>query len=765
MSSKQRMERLQFTNFRGATRPVVFEFQPHHAIVLIFGENGTGKSTIADALDFLCNNDFGSLRLRSGTTPRTHIVSAQGQAKDLAVEMVYGGNTWQATLQSGKPVTTPAQPPRAFVLRRADITRIMEATDSERYKALQEFITVPQIEDAEGTLRTLCKTVALEVEQTIQQRSTAESTLQQFWEAEGEPDNDYLTWARTAIQEPITVLTQQINRDKQLIKALDDATRAEQVMKAAEATFQQIQAEQARLEEQLQQASQTQPNADIVATLQTAQRYLQHHPEVTSCPVCAKPETHATLLTQIETQLAHLEQVRQLRQQLEQQSSMVQQAEGAFKAAQQAWHTAYTALVTFLSTNLTGLADQGTSTPDTKAEVLDPHTGLQQVVTQRSGVAQRIAQAEKVVNQHNALATHLFTIEQLTDTMQSKYALSQHLQQMLAIVEQERKQYVENTITGISGTVSQFYARIHPGEPVGKPNFGLKKKTIGSLTLTSTFGRNPDVPPAAYYSESHLDTLGLCVYLALAKTAGNALVVLDDVLTSVDEPHLDRVIDLINEEAPHFGHVIITTHSRTWFDRVRLGQGMNAELVELYGWDLHNGMNHSTAPLAVDELRDAVQAPKLDRQMVAARAGILLEQLLDELTLRFGCALPRKRPAHYTLGELAQGFDKNLRKLLRTEHCDKTGMITTSYEIYPLISVVATDMWIRNQVGAHFNPNAAGISDGMVRQFGERVVALADALLCPHCHQLARKDKSGSYWECGGGCSHLRLYPLQAPKN
>lgn len=83
MSNKPRVERLQFKNFRGAAKPVTFEFQSNQSIVLIFGENGTGKSTIADALDFLCNNEFGSLTLRSGTTPKNHIVSTQGLAKDL----------------------------------------------------------------------------------------------------------------------------------------------------------------------------------------------------------------------------------------------------------------------------------------------------------------------------------------------------------------------------------------------------------------------------------------------------------------------------------------------------------------------------------------------------------------------------------------------------------------------------------------------------------------------------------------------------------
>ncbi len=68
--------------------------------------------------------------------------------------------------------------------------------------------------------------------------------------------------------------------------------------------------------------------------------------------------------------------------------------------------------------------------------------------------------------------------------------------------------------------------------------------------------------PGAYYSEAHLDTLGLCVYLALAKQAGtqDRIVVLDDVLTSVDEAHLGRIIELIDEEADGLGHLIITTH-------------------------------------------------------------------------------------------------------------------------------------------------------------------------------------------------------------
>jgi len=763
VSKNLRIERLQFTNFRGATKSVVFQFQPNHSIVLIFGENGTGKSTIADALDFVCNSDFGSLRLRSGTTPRTHIVAAQGNASDLEVEMVYGGNTWRATLQNGKPVTTPPQAPRAFVLRRTDITRIMEANDSERYKSLQEFITVPKIENAESTLRASYKTVENELQQAIQQKLTAETTLQEFWIAEGQPNSDYITWARTAIQKSLTILKQQINIHKTLLKALDDAVHAEQILIAANTSLQQVESDYLVLENQLHQASQTERNADLVTTLQAAQSYLTRHPETSSCPVCAKPEPHAALLAQIDAQLAQLRQIQTLRQQLEQRSSAVQQAKGAFSAAHSAWHNEYTNLIQLLPTASAKVLNGVDIAAAATANDTETHTTLQQLVSNRASLIQRIAQAEKIVNQHNALTTHLATIDQLSATMQGKYVLAEHLKAMLAIVEEERKLFVENTINSISDTVTQLYQRIHPGEPIGNLSFGLKKNAKASLTLSSTFGSNNDVSPAAYYSEAHLDTLGLCVYLALAKVAGNALVVLDDVLTSVDDPHLDRVIDLIRDEAPNFGHVIITTHSRAWFNRMRQGQGMQAQLIELYGWDLHNGMYHSAAPLPIDELRTAVQSQKLDRQAVASCAGILLEQMLDELALRFNCALPYKHPARYTLGELAQCFDKKLQKLLQTEQLDAAGNITAKYELHLLITAATTDILIRNQVGAHFNPDAAGISDAMVKQFGENVVKLADALLCPHCRQLARKNKSGSYWECGGSCGKIRLYPLHAP--
>lgn len=759
MGAQNRIKKLEIKTFRGATQPVVFDFQTQQPIVLIFGENGSGKSTIADALDFICNSDFGSLGLRHGTTPKSHVVAASGHPQDLEVNLTYGGNVWQARLVSGKPVTTPPTPPRAFILRRADITRVMEATDGDRYKNLKEFITVPQVEAAEAALRAAHKSISEELEQSIRQKVTSETTLQNYWVAEGKPQGGFLEWARATVNRSIGNIEQQIVTLKRLRDRINTSVAIDSELTSAENRYQSAQQDHTRLETRLQQASQIRPNADLVSTLQAAKSYLHKHPESERCPVCAKPEAYNSLVSQIESQLTHLQDIQTLYSQIELNKTAVQQAEGNKIAVGQRWQTTSSELLASLSgapaglfAGLPDLANLSTS------EAFRPY--LKKLAENTAVLDKEISQRERVVTQQNALTTHLATIDSLTEKVASQYAISNRLKAMLEIAEQERKRYVQDTVNNISGTVSNLYARIHPDEPLGEPSFGVKSGTIGSLTMKGKFGSNHDVPPVAYYSEAHLDTLGLCVYLALAKQSGNALVVLDDVLMSVDDPHLDRVINLINEEAHNFGHVIITTHSRAWFDRARLGCGFDAELIELYGWDMNNGIRHNRASLAVNELRDAVTAAKVDRQSIASRAGILMEQLLDELSLKYQMKLPRKSDPHYTLGELVGGIDKGLGKLLRVEHLDKNGVVLQSIPLAPLIEVATADSWIRNQVGAHFNPNAAGISDNMITTFGANVLAFADSLLCKHCRQLANKNKSGSYWECGAGCGKVRLYPL-----
>src|SRR5439155_13143363 len=111
-----------------------------------------------------------------------------------------------------------------------------------------------------------------------------------------------------------------------------------------------------------------------------------------------------------------------------------------------------------------------------------------------------------------------------------------------------------------------------------------------------------------------LDMLGICVFLALAKffKTDNTIVVLDDVLTSVDGPHLDRFMQLLHDEAPHFNQCIVTTHYRPWRDRYRWAKGptANTQLIELGPWTLKNGLHVGEFRTAIAELKAVLQSPR-----------------------------------------------------------------------------------------------------------------------------------------------------------
>jgi hypothetical protein len=338
---------------------------------------------------------------------------------------------------------------------------------------------------------------------------------------------------------------------------------------------------------------------------------------------------------------------------------------------------------------------------------------------------------------------------------------------MLAIVASERKAHVEKVLGVIAATVDDLYNRIHPQENLGQLKMTLNPKTAGSLELSGAFGSETEIPPAAYYSDSHLDTLGLCVYLALARHKGvDAFIVLDDVLTSVDDAHQERIVQLLHEEAAHFGQVILTTHLRSWRDRYRRGEVAtnDVHLLELHaGWSPTRGLQLSKTRLSTEELSYYLAQAPLDRQVVASKAGVLLESLLDWLALRYELRLPRRADPRYALGDLLNAIGGPLRKVLKVERVDAAGVVQATLPLQPLLDDLSAMTWIRNQVGAHYNPDGEAVPDGDVRRLAETTLALADALACPTCGALPSKLKAGSYWACGGKCGQTHLHPLKQP--
>jgi hypothetical protein len=356
---------------------------------------------------------------------------------------------------------------------------------------------------------------------------------------------------------------------------------------------------------------------------------------------------------------------------------------------------------------------------------------------------------------------------------------SEHLEALLGVLDAAyntariaRIEFTQSVLDAVADKCNQLYSQVHPGEPLAISKLELDQNKRASLNQAVTFEGHNDVAPQAYFSESHLDTLGFCFWLSIAKLESpdkNSIIVLDDVFTSVDAPHISRIAQLITNESVNFSHTIITTHDRLWRDIYRYARGPanNVQMIELQRWTLGKGISDYRTKLAVNELVDSINSTPFDRQAVANKSGVLLEAILDHLALNYRCRVPRTPDNSYTLSELLGGTKKLLKAIeLHRPRLDDVGQLIEPVEyvvekVDGTAAAIDSSIFVRNQVGAHFNIAGAGISDNDVSDFAGFAVEFAKAISCRICGQIPSK-KAVTHYECScGGNKALRMFPLQ----
>lgn len=269
------------------------------------------------------------------------------------------------------------------------------------------------------------------------------------------------------------------------------------------------------------------------------------------------------------------------------------------------------------------------------------------------------------------------------------------------------KNVLESIYDTVADKFSEFYRDINDDESkfVGE----LKSEGLKLNFHVDFYGRGA-FPPGAYHSEGHQDGMGLCLYLALMQhTLGDkfTFAVLDDVLMSVDTGHRREVCRLLKTKFPNT-QFILTTHDQVWLKYMKTENLISKS--QIFGdWSVEFG------PRVWDEedIWEDIER-QLEKNDVPRAAWLLrryLEYISSVLADNLRAQVEFRGDGNHDLGDLlppvlAQ-WKKRLTKGIKVaadwgNDTEEASLIKLHEEAKTLIAATNVDLWIVNR-SVHFN--------------------------------------------------------------
>ncbi len=137
-------------------------------------------------------------------------------------------------------------------------------------------------------------------------------------------------------------------------------------------------------------------------------------------------------------------------------------------------------------------------------------------------------------------------------------------------VRDEIKIRSQAVIDEISADIQSMWVTLHPDKSVEDVRLYLPKDADKAIDIGLKFHGVAQDSPRLTLSEGNRNSLGLCIFLAMAKREADKdrPLFLDDVTVSLDRNHRGMIFDLLEKEFAG-RQVIVLTHDRDWYTELR----------------------------------------------------------------------------------------------------------------------------------------------------------------------------------------------------
>ena len=343
----------------------------------------------------------------------------------------------------------------------------------------------------------------------------------------------------------------------------------------------------------------------------------------------------------------------------------------------------------------------------------------------------RVLEIARIIDQ---IRSKFADISRITDELHSYQAYHSASKKIYDEFSDAKKAKIQEVYDIIGEDIRRFYSFLHPGEPHKNIELIVATGRRASTELKiESFGRKGE-DPRALTSEGHLDSLGLCIFLAFVKKFNQdcSLIILDDVVTTVDSRHRNHICRLLIKEFQE-KQMIVTTHDNLWYEQLQAHQRAygvegNFKSLVITSWDMCSGPNIRPYKPRWEKIQEKISSS--DKEGAGNAGRQYLEWLLETICETTMTPVPFKKSGRYEIGSLLASAKKRLFDDLLVDDDFKC-------KIEEAFRHLECNIFLAN-ILSHNNPLSEETSIDEVRLFCEAVNNIHNLFICTNCSKILK---------------------------